>query len=69
MKPSRVEYGEPVDRHGECNAHLYIADNFGDNHTTIRCQLQKGHPGQHQESFDRQGKRVLVQWELDERSP
>lgn len=31
-------YGEPEDVDGECNARLYIGDNYGDNHATMRCQ-------------------------------
>lgn len=63
--------GEPQDVPGECNAHLYIADDFGDNHATMRCQLQEGHTGPHQESFTRIShgeNRVLIQWGRDERS-
>jgi len=40
-------YGEPEDVAGQCNAHLYIEDNFGDNHATMRCQLALGHAGKH----------------------
>lgn len=57
--------GEPNDVPGECNAHLYIGDNFGDNHATMRCQLPHGHEGRHQEVF-RYGT-VEVTWENDER--
>ena len=57
--------GEPDDVPGECNAHLYIADDYGDNHATIRCQLPKGHTAHHCESFSTRA--VVVQWEKDER--
>jgi len=60
-------FGEPEDVEGECNARLYIADNFGDNHATMRCQLSKGHDGSHQEVFHRDGGEVRVTWEGDER--
>ena len=60
-----MSYGEPDDVPGQCNAHLYVADNFGDNHATLRCQLPKGHPANHVESFS--GRAVVVQWEKDER--
>lgn len=60
-------YGKPKDTPGECNAHLYIADDWGDNTATIRCQLEKGHSGLHRESFRREGK-VIIEWEVDERS-
>lgn len=60
-------FGEPSDVDGECNAHLYIADNYGDNHATMRCQLESGHEGPHKEEFDRDGKPVVVTWHNDER--
>ena len=56
-------FGPPGDVEGQCNAHLYIADDYGDNHGTMRCQLKKGHLGLHQEIFDR----GTVTWEKDER--
>ena len=59
-------YGEPNDVDGECNAHLYIADNFGDNHATIRCGLPYGHLGPHNELFSTRA--VKVFWEKDERT-
>ena len=60
-----LKYGEPEDVEGECNAHLYIGDNFGDNHATMRCQLPKGHEGLHREEFGSDNK-VVVTWEKDE---
>ena len=57
--------GEPSDVKGECNAHLYIGDNFGDNHATMRCQLEPGHSSPHEETF--RGGSVKVTWEEDER--
>ena len=71
-------YGEPKDVVGECNAHLYIADNFGDNHATMRCQLEPHHEGLHEERFHRgvmggmgvipEGSgEVIIQWDEDER--
>ena len=59
--------GEPDDVEGECNAHLYIGDNFGDNHTTMRCQKSEGHDGRHEERFERYGEEVVVSWIVDER--
>lgn len=56
-------FGEPKDVKGECNAHLYIWRNYGDNHATMRCQLLKGHKGKHIEKY----KLVMVTWEIDER--
>ena len=60
------------DVEGECNAHLYIADNYGDNEATMRCQKPKGHNASHQEIFyrrdDEGGKHpVTILWERDER--
>ena len=63
-----MNFGEPEDVDGECNAHLYIADNFGDNHATMRCGLPKGHTGHHSESFERDGAGACIHWERDERS-
>lgn len=60
-------FGEPEDIDGECNAHLYIGDNFGDNHATMRCQLEPGHDGPHKEEFERNRKPVIVTWYFDER--
>lgn len=50
-----------------CNAELHIADDFGDNHATMKCQLEEGHNGKHREEFERGGKPVVVEWEVDER--
>lgn len=58
-------FGEPEDVEDQCNAHLYIGDNFGDNHATMRCQLPPGHAGPHKEVF-RYGK-ARIEWDTDER--
>jgi len=60
-------FGPPDDVAGECNAHLYISDDYGDNHATMRCQLPEGHDGKHQEKFERDGSEVVVTWEKDEK--
>jgi len=52
--------GEPEDIAGECNAHLHIGDNYGDNHATMRCQLEAGHQGDHQETW--RGGTAVVRW-------
>lgn len=52
---------------GQCNAHLYIGDDYGDNSSTMRCQLAPGHGGEHEERFQRPGGSVVVRWEADER--
>lgn len=60
--------GEPEDVEGECNARLFIGDNYGDNHATMRCSLEPGHEGPHQERYNSQGSgKVLVEWEQDAR--
>lgn len=60
-----MSFGEPEDIEGQCNARLFLADNFGDNHCTIRCQLTPGHTGKHLEVC-RSGA-VEIRWEKDER--
>jgi len=59
--------GEPKDVAGQCNAHLHIGDDDGDNHATMRCQLLPGHIGLHVEVYG-DGQRVVVSWEQDERN-
>lgn len=61
-------FGEPDDVEGECNAHLYIGDNFGDNHATMRCQREPDHEGKHRETYmPGPDQRVVVEWDKDER--
>lgn len=65
-------YGEPKDVEGECNAHLYIGDNYGDGHATMRCQLPDGHDGPHRERYSHRGLDgepgpVEITWEKDDR--
>lgn len=61
-------FGKPEDRPGECNAWLELADDYGDNEATIRCQLPAGHEGPHQEKFKRTSSgEVFITWERDER--
>jgi len=57
--------GEPEDVPGECNAHLHIGDNYGDNHATMRCSLPKGHSGHHRESW--RNDTAHVKWKGDDR--
>lgn len=61
--------GTPEDVNGECNAHLYIGDDYGDSHATIRCQLPQGHTGPHQERYRHEPQRVTVEWTLDDKEP
>ena len=60
-------WGKPRDVEGECNAHLYIGDDYGDGVATMRCQLPDGHDGPPREQFQRNGKPVIVTWHNDER--
>jgi hypothetical protein len=61
-------YGEPKDVPGECNARLCIADNFGDNHATMRCQREPAHEGKHREVFkSKVSGEVVVEWEHDDK--
>jgi len=50
---------------GQCNAHCYIGDNYGDGSATMRCALEPNHEGCHKEIF-RDGTCILT-WEKDER--
>ena len=58
--------GEPLDVDGECNARLYLGDNFEDNHLTLRCPLLPKHNGPHQTEFIRHDKPVIITWQIDE---
>ncbi len=61
-------FGPPDDVEGECNAHLHIADDYGDNHATMRCHLPNGHKGPHREIYDQcSGDEVIVTWNINER--
>ena len=60
-------FGEPKEVDGECNACLFIADNYGDGSATMRCQLALNHDGVHKEEFERAGGTVTVTWVADER--
>jgi hypothetical protein len=59
--------GEPLDVDGECNARLYIGDNYQDNHVTMRCSLLPNHEGPHKEEFIRSDKPVTITWFIDEK--
>jgi hypothetical protein len=61
-------FGPPKDVIGECNARLYLGDDYGDNVCTIRCSRPVGHDGPHKEEFQRGGgKPVVITWHVDER--
>ncbi len=51
----------------DCLAELHIADDFGDNYATMKCQREQGHEDEHQEEFERDKTPVIVTWEVDER--
>lgn len=61
-------FGKPKDIEGQCNAHLHIPDEHGDNSATIRCHLPVGHDGNHFEEYVscRDGW-VKISWEKNER--
>jgi len=47
---------------------LRIADDFGDNHATMRCSREPGHEGKHRETFkSRNSGEVVIEWERDDR--
>jgi hypothetical protein len=52
-----------------CTAVLHIADDFGDNWATMRCQLDAGHPGPHRERYEHRDNTVVVTWEGDDTPP
>lgn len=45
-----------------CNAELHIADDYGDNHATIKCQREEGHDGSHEERFRKETMVVITFW-------
>ena len=57
-------FGPPKNVPGECNARLYIGDDYGDNRCTMRCKLPTGHGGKHKEIW-RDGQ-CVVEWEGDD---
>ena len=54
----------------KCDAELHMADDFGDNHATIKCQLEAEHDGQHQKQYQRKDLSELgvitILWSGDE---
>ena len=70
-------WGPPKDIEGKCNAELHIADDYGDNHATMKCQLAPGHAGPHREEYrhsvldnashESVGLPIVVTWEGDAR--
>lgn len=60
-------FGPPADVPGECNARLFLGDDYGDNTCTVRCNLPADHEGLHTENHRRHGYLVKITWEKDER--
>ncbi len=60
------------DIESECNARLYLADDYGDNPCTFRCRLSPGHLGEHTVIFatknDSIPYRAMISWHEDESS-
>jgi hypothetical protein len=44
----------------ECKATIEFGDDYGDNHTTFHCQLEKGHTGNHVERGKMYGRQPYV---------
>ncbi len=60
-------FGPPKNVEGECNARLYLADDYDDNRCTVRCSRPAGHDGPHGAAFQRAGGPVAITWHADER--
>ena len=60
-KEAEPMFGPQPDVPGKCNAQLHIADDFGDNTATMKCQLEPGHEGRHVEVW--KSGRAKVEWE------
>lgn len=58
-------FGKPKDVPGQCNARLFLGDNYGDGTCTIRCQLLLNHEGFHQEITGEDP--VIITWKHDQR--
>ncbi len=60
----------PEDVPGQCNARLYIGDDHGDNHATMRCGEEPSHLPPHRERYERSdgGQHVEITWTQDERN-
>ncbi len=58
-------YGKPKDVTGQCNARLYLSDDYGDGTCTVMCQLLPNHEGLHQEITGEDP--VTITWKLDQR--
>lgn len=54
-------FGPKSDNPGKCNAQLHLADDYGDNVATMKCQLETNHEGRHVD-ICRNGQ-VKIEWE------
>lgn len=61
-------FGPPEDVPGDCNARLYIGDDYGDNRATMRCAEPAGHEPPHCEVFGGGQQHAVVTWTEDERA-
>ena len=59
-------FGSPEDVEGECNARLFLRDDYGDGTTTVQCKLLPDHEGLHEERFERSDDLVIITWAKDE---
>lgn len=61
--------GEPKDVDGQCNAHLHIGGDAGEDHATMRCGLALNHGGFHMAEYtdEHDGQVVIISWKLDEK--
>ena len=68
-RPYEKPLKKAVDPETRCEARLFIADDYGDNEATMKCQLKEGHEGPHLEAYTTSGGKnaVTVTWTLDER--
>ena len=58
-----MEDGSETYIHEGCVKVISIADDYGDNSATIKCQLGKNHEGPHEERFERKGGIVVINWD------
>ena len=64
-KYAEAGFGPQQDKPGKCNAQLHIGDDYWDGQATMKCQLDPGHKGKHEEVW-RDGE-CRVEWSGDNR--
>jgi len=60
----------PKDIPGECNARIYVWEDYnGDSYSGVRCSLKEGHEGFHKASYNDEYRAgdIIIQWEKDSR--